>query len=75
MYDRDRLWYGLTHMLKAWDVPSDTLYNTATIIHGGNHERSSWEPRTFLICTLNIPKRDKDDCLRHLGFLRSFVRG
>jgi hypothetical protein len=39
-YDRNRSWYSLTHTLKACDVPSDTLYNTSTIVHGGDHDRS-----------------------------------
>lgn len=47
------MWYGLTHMLKAWDVPSDTLYNMSTIIRGGDHDLSL---------------RDMDDWPRQLGF-------
>jgi hypothetical protein len=32
--------YSLTHMLKAWDVPSETQYNTLTIVPGGNYDFS-----------------------------------
>jgi hypothetical protein len=42
-YDRDRLWYGLTHMLKAYDVLPNTQCNTSMIVRGGDHERSWWE--------------------------------
>jgi hypothetical protein len=39
-------------MLKVWDVLSDTQYNTSTIIHGGNHERSQCEePQSFSMGT------------------------
>jgi hypothetical protein len=54
VYDFNRSGYGLTHMLKSWDVPSDIQYNTSTTIRGGNHKCSLWEPQTFSVGTLKI---------------------
>jgi hypothetical protein len=39
-YARDNSSYGLTHTLKACDVPFNTLYNMSTILCGGEHDRS-----------------------------------
>jgi hypothetical protein len=49
VYDRDRLWYDLKNMIEEGDVPSNTQYNTSTIVRGGDHKHSWCEPRTFLV--------------------------
>lgn len=40
--DFDHSGYSLKHMLKAWDVPFDTQYNTSTVVRGGDLECSRW---------------------------------
>jgi hypothetical protein len=65
-YNLNRSWYGLIHMMKAWNVPSDTIHHV---------NDCSWgKPRTFLLGTANVlgenferSERNKDDWLRQLG--------
>jgi hypothetical protein len=81
---RDCSWYDLKHTLKAWDVLSDTQYNTSTIVRdgdhdcswektanvlGGNRERSQWESRTFLVESQTFLVRSTQEKSRDPNFL------
>jgi len=39
-YGHDSSWYGLAHMLKVSDIPSDILYNMSTMVRGEDHDCS-----------------------------------
>jgi hypothetical protein len=45
-YGRNLSWYGITHMLKVWDVLFDIQYNTSTIVRGGK--------------TMNVPSVNRE---------------